>query len=91
MEHALERWGRIVARVPLLIVAAWLVLVIAALRLGPSLDSVAAKQNVQIYYVPPAVVAALAAAVGAMAPFYCAAFDTCIKYLDQRFQLPQWL
>jgi RND superfamily putative drug exporter len=47
MERLLERWGRIVARVPLLVVAAWIVLAIAALRFGPSLDSVAAKQNVQ--------------------------------------------
>lgn len=47
MERLLERWGRIVARVPLLIVAAWIALTIAALHFGPSLDSVAAKQNVQ--------------------------------------------
>jgi RND superfamily putative drug exporter len=47
MERLLERWGRIVARMPLLIVAAWIILVIAALRFGPSLDSVAAQQNVQ--------------------------------------------
>jgi putative drug exporter of the RND superfamily len=47
MERLLERWGRIVARVPLLVVAAWIVLVIAALHFGPALDSVAAKQNVQ--------------------------------------------
>ncbi len=47
MERLLERWGRIVARVPLLIVVVWVVLAVAALRFGPSLDSVAAKQNVQ--------------------------------------------
>jgi putative drug exporter of the RND superfamily len=47
MERVLERWGRIVARAPLLIVGAWIVLVIAALHVGPTIDSVAAKQNVQ--------------------------------------------
>ena len=47
MERLLERWGQIAARVPLVVVAAWVVLAIAALRFGPSLDSVAAKQNVQ--------------------------------------------
>lgn len=47
MERLLERWGHIVARAPLLVVAAWIVLAIAALHFGPSLDSVAAKQNVQ--------------------------------------------
>ena len=47
MESLLERWGRIVARFPLLILAAWIVLVIAAFHFGPSIQAVAATQNVQ--------------------------------------------
>lgn len=45
MEAVLERWGRFVARWPLLILACWLVIVFAALRFGPSLGAVAANQN----------------------------------------------
>lgn len=43
----LERWGRLVARFPLVILAAWIVLVLAAFHFGPSLQSVAEAQNVQ--------------------------------------------
>ena len=43
----LERWGRLVARFPLVILAAWIVLVLAALHFGPSLQAVAEAQNVQ--------------------------------------------
>ncbi len=45
MEALLERWGRFVARWPLLIIALWIVLVFAALRFGPSLNAVSATQN----------------------------------------------
>ena len=47
MESVLERWGRIVARFPLVIIAAWILLVGAALHFGPSLQTVAEQQNVQ--------------------------------------------
>ncbi len=47
MERLLERWGRLVARWPLVVVVAWIVLVVAAWRFGPSLDSVAATQHIQ--------------------------------------------
>lgn len=43
----LERWGRLVARFSLVILAAWIVLVLAAFHFGPSLQSVAEAQNVQ--------------------------------------------
>ena len=43
----LERWGRLVARFPLVILAAWIVLVLAAFHFGPSLQSVAEAQNAQ--------------------------------------------
>ena len=43
----LERWGRLVARFPLVILAAWIVLVLAAFHFGPSLQTVAEAQNVQ--------------------------------------------
>lgn len=46
MESLLERWGRIVARFPLVILVAWIVLVIAAFHFGPSIQAVAATQNV---------------------------------------------
>jgi uncharacterized membrane protein YdfJ with MMPL/SSD domain len=45
MESFLEKWARFVARWPLLIIVVWIVLVVAALKFGPSLDAVAAKQN----------------------------------------------
>ncbi len=45
MESLLEKWARFVVRWPLLIIAVWIVLVAAALKFGPSLDAVAAKQN----------------------------------------------
>ncbi len=45
MEMLLERWGRFIARWPLLIIAVWIIVVLAALRFGPSLSSVSAKQN----------------------------------------------
>ena len=45
MEALLERWGRFVARWPLLIIALWIVIVFAALRFGPSLSAVSARQN----------------------------------------------
>lgn len=47
MESLLERWGRIVARFHFVILAAWVVLVVAAFHFGPSLQSVAEAQNVQ--------------------------------------------
>lgn len=47
MELLLERWGRIVARFPLVILAAWIVLVVAAFHFGPSLQTVAEAQNIQ--------------------------------------------
>lgn len=43
----LERWGRLIARFPLVILVAWIVLVLAAFHFGPSLQSVAEAQNVQ--------------------------------------------
>lgn len=46
METLLEYWGRIVARLPLLIVAAWVVLLVAAFHFAPSLQSVAEQQNI---------------------------------------------
>lgn len=47
MESFLERWGRIVARFPMVILAAWIVLVVAAFHFGPSLQAVAETQNIQ--------------------------------------------
>ncbi|MGE5333328.1 MAG: MMPL family transporter [Nitrososphaerota archaeon] len=47
MELFLARWGRFVARFPLVILAAWIVLVVAAFHFGPSLQSVAEAQNIQ--------------------------------------------
>ncbi len=47
MELLLERWGRLVARFPLVILAAWIVLVVAAFHFGPSLQAVAEAQNIQ--------------------------------------------
>jgi putative drug exporter of the RND superfamily len=46
VESLLERWGRIVARFPFVILAMWIVLVVAALHFGPSLQSVAETQNI---------------------------------------------
>jgi len=45
MQHILERWGRFVARWPLLIIVAWIVLALVARRAGPSLDAVSQTQN----------------------------------------------
>jgi RND superfamily putative drug exporter len=45
METLLEKWTRFVARWPLLIIALWIMLVVAALKVGPSLGDVAAKQQ----------------------------------------------
>src|SRR2546421_1913328 len=45
MESFLEKWARFVARWPLLIIAAWIILVAAALRFGPSINAVAAQQT----------------------------------------------
>jgi len=45
MELLLEKWGQIVARWPLVIVLAWVVLVVAALRFSPALGAVAQQQN----------------------------------------------
>lgn len=45
MEVLLEKWARFVAHWPLLIIVVWVALVAAALKFGPSLDAVAAKQN----------------------------------------------
>ncbi len=47
MELLLEKWGRLVARFPLVILAAWIVLVVAAFHFGPSLQAVAEAQNIQ--------------------------------------------
>src|SRR5205085_1671874 len=41
----LEKWARFVARWPLLIIAAWIILVAAALRFGPSINAVAVQQT----------------------------------------------
>lgn len=46
MESLLERWGRVVARFPLIIIAAWIVIVVAAFHFGPSLQAVAEAQNI---------------------------------------------
>src|SRR5215469_18221837 len=45
MEALLEKWARFVTRWPLLIIAIWIIIVPIALKFGPSLDAVAAKQN----------------------------------------------
>lgn len=45
MERLLEQWGRVVARWPLVILLAWVVLVVAALHFSPSLAAVAQQQN----------------------------------------------
>jgi RND superfamily putative drug exporter len=45
MEALLEKWTRFVVRWPLLIIVVWIILVAVALKFGPSLDAVAAKQN----------------------------------------------
>lgn len=47
MEFLLDKWGRFVARFPLVILAAWIVLVVAAFHFGPSLQAVAEAQNIQ--------------------------------------------
>jgi RND superfamily putative drug exporter len=46
MERFLERWGRVVARWPLVIVLAWVALVFVAFRFGPSLSAVADSQKI---------------------------------------------
>src|SRR5215831_3136540 len=45
MERFLERWGRVVARWPLVIILAWVALVAAAFSFGPSLSAVADQQQ----------------------------------------------
>ena len=45
MEALLEKWARFVTRWPLLIIAVWIIIVPIALKFGPSIDAVAAKQN----------------------------------------------
>lgn len=45
MEALLEKWARFVTRWPLLIIAVWIIIVAMALKFGPSIDAVAAKQN----------------------------------------------
>ena len=45
MESFLEKWARFVARWPLLIIAIWIVIIAVALKFGPSIAAVAAKQN----------------------------------------------
>src|SRR5260370_8698964 len=45
MEVLLEKWARFVTRWPLLIIAVWIIIVPIALKFGPSIDAVAAKQN----------------------------------------------
>ncbi|GCE08830.1 MMPL family transporter [Dictyobacter aurantiacus] len=45
MEAVLEKWGHFVARRPLLIIAVWIILVVVALKFGPSLGAVAATQH----------------------------------------------
>ena len=47
MEFILEKWGCFVARFPLVILAAWIVLAVAAFHFGPSLQTVAEAQNIQ--------------------------------------------
>lgn len=47
MESMLDKWGHFVARFPLVILAAWIVLVVAAFHFGPSLQAVAESQNIQ--------------------------------------------
>src|SRR5579871_5375467 len=46
MERLLERWGRVVARWPLVILVCWVALVAAAFHFGPSLSAVADQQNI---------------------------------------------
>lgn len=45
MEMVLEKWTRFVARWPLLILLAWIILVAVAWKFGPSIGTVAAMQN----------------------------------------------
>jgi RND superfamily putative drug exporter len=45
MELLLEKWARFVARWPLLIIVVWIILVVVALKFGPSISAVAAMQN----------------------------------------------
>lgn len=45
MEMVLEKWTRFVARWPLLILLAWIILVAVAWKFGPSIGAVAAMQN----------------------------------------------
>ena len=45
MERLLERWGRVVARWPLVILLAWVALVAVAFYFAPSLSAVADQQN----------------------------------------------
>src|SRR6266849_9655473 len=45
VEALLEKWARCVTRWPLLIIAVWIIIVPIALKFGPSIDAVAAKQN----------------------------------------------
>jgi putative drug exporter of the RND superfamily len=46
MEHLLERWGRVVANWPLVIIIVWIALVVAAFHFSPSLSSVSDQQDV---------------------------------------------
>jgi RND superfamily putative drug exporter len=46
MERLLERWGRVVARWPLVIIVCWVALVAVAFHFGPSLSAVADQQNI---------------------------------------------
>src|SRR5260370_24555494 len=46
MEVLLEKWARFVTRWPLLIIAVWIIIVPIALKFGPSIDAVSAKQNI---------------------------------------------
>ena len=46
MERLLERWGRVVARWPLVVVLAWVALVAVAFHFGPSLSAVADQQDI---------------------------------------------
>src|SRR5260370_17961085 len=45
MEVLLEKWARFVTRWPLLIIAVWIIILPIALKFGPSIYAVAAKQN----------------------------------------------
>src|SRR5260221_14106516 len=45
MEVLLEKWARFVPRWPLLIIVVWIITVPIALKFGPSIDAVGAKQN----------------------------------------------